>query len=74
MGTLADLLFGVRDSLGMIVVLINIVGMINVVVVINMVGRVKIIATLAVVVTKIIIVCFLTGLHKSSTSQKLHEF
>ena len=60
MGTLADLLVGVRDSLEMMEVIINMVGMINVVVVINMVGRVKIVATLAVVVIKIIIVWNMT--------------
>ena len=63
MGTLADLLVGVRDSLGMMEVIINMGGMINVVVVIDMVVviminlvGVKVVATLAVVVIKIIIV------------------
>ena len=56
MGTLADLLVGVRDSLGMIVVVINMVGMVNMVGRVNRVGRNKIVATLAVVVIKIIIV------------------
>ena len=65
MGTLADLLVGVRDSLGMMEVIINMGGMINVVVVIDMVVviminlvGVKVVATLAVVVIKIIIVWF----------------
>ena len=67
MGTLADLLVGVRDSLGMMEVIINMGGMINVVVVIDMVVviminlvGVKVIATLAVVVIKIIIVWNMT--------------
>ena len=67
MGTLADLLVGVRDSLGMMEVIINMGGMINVVVVIDMVVviminlvGVKVVATLAVVVIKIIIVWNMT--------------